>query len=75
MNNKLSACIAESYAGSESCLFQSPGELHLAPDNVVMPAELMQHPVMLLCVRFPQELFVCVCEEVQRKGRRVITVH
>lgn len=46
INNKFSARAAESCAGSESCLFQSPGGFHSASGNVVMTAELMQHPVM-----------------------------
>lgn len=47
------ACIEDLWAGSQSCLFPNPRDFHSDPGNIVMTAELMQHPVMVLCVCFP----------------------
>lgn len=68
--------MSELFTGSERCLFQSSREFHTAPGNVVMTAEIMPHPVMLLCGRLPQER-VCAEYLIDKSGGRkgFITVH
>lgn len=66
VNTGSCASVAERHTGSESCLTGSSREFHSAPGNTVTMAELMQHPVMMLCGCSPQELLcvcVCVCPE------------